>query len=108
MLLSRSFVWYSKRIAEMIRSQDEYDILTELKPLQPSQGANKWWNRETKKNKWDTLEHNGMVFPDAYVPHGVKLRYEGQYHRYHASNHAPPTFMRGNRLAMRARRTFFY
>lgn len=67
-----------KRISEMIRSMDDYEVASELKPLHPSQGANKWWNRETKKNKWDTLEHNGMVFPEAYVAHGVKLRYEGK------------------------------
>ena len=28
--------------------------------------------------KWRTLEHHGVVFPDAYVPHGVKPLYDGK------------------------------
>lgn len=31
--------------------------------------------------KWDTLEHNGPMFPDPYtpLPDGVKLKYDGQW-----------------------------
>ncbi|XP_010913963.1 DNA topoisomerase 1 beta isoform X1 [Elaeis guineensis] len=28
--------------------------------------------------KWTTLEHNGVIFPPAYQPHGVKMLYNGQ------------------------------
>lgn len=28
--------------------------------------------------KWTTLEHGGVVFPPEYVPHGVKMKYNGQ------------------------------
>ncbi|XP_010928876.1 DNA topoisomerase 1 alpha [Elaeis guineensis] len=28
--------------------------------------------------KWTTLEHNGLIFPPTYVPHGVKMLYNGQ------------------------------
>ncbi len=28
--------------------------------------------------QWKTLEHNGVVFPPAYEPHGVPLTYDGQ------------------------------
>jgi DNA topoisomerase-1 len=28
--------------------------------------------------KWSTLEHNGVVFPPPYKPHGVKMLYNGQ------------------------------
>lgn len=45
------------------------------------QGANKWWNRTSKlpkEVKWETLEHNGVMFPPAYIPHGVKMRYDGE------------------------------
>ncbi|KAJ3680849.1 hypothetical protein LUZ60_015338 [Juncus effusus] len=28
--------------------------------------------------KWTTLEHNGVIFPPAYKPHGVKMLYNGQ------------------------------
>lgn len=29
------------------------------------------------EKKWDTLEHGGVLFPPEYVPHGVKLKYDG-------------------------------
>jgi DNA topoisomerase-1 len=28
--------------------------------------------------KWSTLEHNGVIFPPPYSPHGVKMLYNGQ------------------------------
>ncbi|KAI5063683.1 hypothetical protein GOP47_0022230 [Adiantum capillus-veneris] len=28
--------------------------------------------------KWTTLEHNGVIFPPFYQPHGVKMLYEGK------------------------------
>ncbi|XP_062195370.1 DNA topoisomerase 1 beta-like [Phragmites australis] len=28
--------------------------------------------------KWTTLEHNGVIFPPPYKPHGVKMLYNGQ------------------------------
>ncbi|KAG8046514.1 hypothetical protein GUJ93_ZPchr0008g13757 [Zizania palustris] len=28
--------------------------------------------------KWTTLEHNGVIFPSPYKPHGVKMLYNGQ------------------------------
>ncbi|KAL2623239.1 hypothetical protein R1flu_003444 [Riccia fluitans] len=28
--------------------------------------------------KWTTLEHNGVIFPPAYQPHGVKMLYKGK------------------------------
>lgn len=28
-------------------------------------------------NKWSTLEHNGVMFPPAYVPHGIPIKYNG-------------------------------
>eukprot|EP00899_Mesostigma_viride_P007670 jgi/Mesvir1/16904/Mv15773-RA.2 len=31
-----------------------------------------------KKAKWTTLEHNGVLFPPDYKPHGVKILYDGQ------------------------------
>ena len=38
------------------------------------------WNRDSHKGKqkWETLEHNGVLFPPAYVPHQVPLLYEGE------------------------------
>ena len=28
--------------------------------------------------KWATLEHRGVTFPQAYVPHGAKLLFKGE------------------------------
>lgn len=28
--------------------------------------------------KWTTLEHNGVIFPPSYKPHGVKMLYDGR------------------------------
>ncbi|KAI5477411.1 DNA topoisomerase I [Pseudohyphozyma bogoriensis] len=39
----------------------------------------KWWeNEDDGVTKWKTLEHNGVLFPDEYVPHGVKMKYDGK------------------------------
>ncbi|CAN4103707.1 unnamed protein product [Withania somnifera] len=37
--------------------------------LQPSSGEGQ---------KWTTLEHNGVIFPPPYKPHGVKMLYKGK------------------------------
>jgi DNA topoisomerase-1 len=39
----------------------------------------KWWNDEDRDEavKWDTLEHSGPVFPPLYIPHGIKIKYDG-------------------------------
>jgi hypothetical protein len=33
---------------------------------------------EDKSVKWETLVHNGVLFPPEYTPHGVKMLYDGQ------------------------------
>ncbi|EXJ88563.1 DNA topoisomerase I [Capronia coronata CBS 617.96] len=42
----------------------------------------KWWEDPTKgdgTNKWETLQHNGVVFPPPYqpLPENVKMKYDG-------------------------------
>jgi DNA topoisomerase-1 len=42
----------------------------------------RWWDAPKKEDdsiKWDTLEHNGVIFPPAYepLPKNVKLLYDG-------------------------------
>ncbi|PIA16948.1 DNA topoisomerase I [Coemansia reversa NRRL 1564] len=39
----------------------------------------KWWleNKDDEGPKWQTLEHNGVLFPPDYVPHGLPLVYKG-------------------------------
>ncbi|GBB97857.1 hypothetical protein RclHR1_03090015 [Rhizophagus clarus] len=42
----------------------------------------RWWEVENAKGdgtvKWNTLEHNGVYFPPEYVPHNVKMKYNGK------------------------------
>ncbi|EGC30025.1 hypothetical protein DICPUDRAFT_50979 [Dictyostelium purpureum] len=43
-------------------------------------GKNRWWEEEGDEDgpKWQTLSHNGPVFPPAYIPHGTKFLYDGK------------------------------
>lgn len=43
----------------------------------------KWWLEEEKEGgvKWDTLQHAGPLFPPDYVPHNVKMNYDGTWLR---------------------------
>lgn len=39
-----------------------------------------WWEKQAEgdgSTKWETLEHNGVLFAPPYVPHGVMMRYKG-------------------------------
>ncbi|KAI8092290.1 uncharacterized protein B0P05DRAFT_525680 [Gilbertella persicaria] len=45
----------------------------------------KWWEEENPVElesddtiKWTKLQHNGVLFPPEYVPHGVKMNYNGK------------------------------
>jgi len=40
----------------------------------------KWWLEEAlpEGKKWKTLEHQGVLFPPPYQPHGVKILYDGK------------------------------
>lgn len=46
----------------------------------------KWWeDMQSEKDeladgsiKWTTLQHNGVLFPPEYVPHNVKMKYNGK------------------------------
>jgi len=60
---------------------DKYILRENVEPLKELKGANKWWNRPRApgdKTKWETLEHNGILFPAAYVPHGKPLLYDNE------------------------------
>jgi DNA topoisomerase-1 len=40
----------------------------------------KWWLEENRDDtiKWNSLVHNGVLFPPDYEPHGVKMKYKGK------------------------------
>ncbi|KPA82439.1 DNA topoisomerase IB large subunit [Leptomonas pyrrhocoris] len=43
-----------------------------------------WWEQENLRiaakgeRRWETLSHNGVLFPPLYVPHGIPIYYEGK------------------------------
>ncbi len=39
----------------------------------------RWWEDENRDEsiKWNTLQHHGVCFPPEYVPHGIKMKYDG-------------------------------
>ncbi|KAI8974290.1 hypothetical protein BDB01DRAFT_402845 [Pilobolus umbonatus] len=45
----------------------------------------KWWEEGQDEIvsdgtiKWNTLQHNGVLFPPDYVPHNIKMKYDGKY-----------------------------
>lgn len=61
--------------------------------------VNKWWkeeesnalelsgdnnkkendNEENNKNKWQSMQHNGLLFAPKYEPHGIKIKYNVIY-----------------------------
>lgn len=46
------------------------------------EGETKWWDNPMKndgENKWETLQHSGVVFPPDYepLPKNVKMKYDG-------------------------------
>ena len=44
--------------------------------------ADKWWEGSEEDLpdgvRWKSLIHNGLLFPPAYEPHGVKMLYDGE------------------------------
>ena len=43
--------------------------------------VHKWWLEKTELRegqKWGTLEHNGVLFPPLYTPHGIPVLYDGK------------------------------
>lgn len=45
------------------------------------EGEHRWWEDPSilmSDVKWSSLEHNGLLFPPDYVPHGVPIVYEGR------------------------------
>jgi len=51
--------------------------------LVETKGAVKWWDidpeiLDARKVNWDTLVHNGPIFPPPYEPHYIPLKYDGE------------------------------
>lgn len=39
---------------------------------------NQFGGKNNDEAKWETFRHNGVLFPDPYVPHGIPLLYDGK------------------------------
>ena len=75
-------------------SHDKDDDETRVKEEQPKnqiskttmitttmESSFKWWEQQLEFDdsiKWNLLEHHGVYFPPDYVPHHVKMLYDGQ------------------------------
>lgn len=48
--------------------------------LQYAMQAFLWWNATEPPEgcQWVTMEHAGVSFPEPYVPHGIKMKYDGK------------------------------
>lgn len=64
-------------------------LKNKLKKIFATQGVsdiisvNRWWEKEADDNddstkRWDSLEHNGVIFAPKYQPHGVKIFYNSE------------------------------
>mmetsp|Transcript_1286 Transcript_1286/g.2201 ORF Transcript_1286/g.2201 Transcript_1286/m.2201 type:complete len:799 (-) Transcript_1286:106-2502(-) len=56
-----------------------------------------WWNAPTppEGQQWSTMEHGGVAFPEEYVPHGVKMLYDGKEIDLTPEQEEAATFMAG-------------
>eukprot|EP00906_Rhabdomonas_costata_P015134 RCo021746 len=51
------------------------------KPVEEEVEVVKWWENRTQHpdgQQWLTLEHNGVMFPPPYKPHGLPVLYRGE------------------------------
>lgn len=68
-----------KNLASLPRDADGFIALDKIETTNDG-----WWNDDnvaaTKKGekRFDTLAHNGVMFPDEYEPHGIPILYEGK------------------------------
>ncbi|GKY94662.1 hypothetical protein MPSEU_000431600 [Mayamaea pseudoterrestris] len=54
-----------------------------------------WWNAKEPPSgyNWSELEHAGLSFPEAYKPHGIKMKYNGKEVTLTALQEEAATFM---------------
>ncbi|KAJ3172818.1 DNA topoisomerase 1 [Geranomyces variabilis] len=68
-----------KKETKAAKAKDK-KVKTEDEELQEEEEEHKWWLEMDRDDsiKWQTLSHNGPLFPPLYEPHGVKLLYDGK------------------------------
>lgn len=62
-------------------ADDKSKVKKVKKEEDEDEDADAWWlnqkENEDESVKWTSLKHNGVYFPPEYVPHGVKMKYDG-------------------------------
>ncbi|KAF9110176.1 DNA topoisomerase 1 [Mortierella sp. AM989] len=76
------------KVSSKKRVKDEPDSKSRIKKVkkeeedeEDEESESAWWLNNTEQDdtvKWKTLHHNGVYFPPEYVPHGVKMLYDGK------------------------------
>ncbi|KAG1474328.1 hypothetical protein G6F56_000419 [Rhizopus delemar] len=66
-------------------SESSSTAKTKKKAKKEEEEIYKWWEEEDQSGipeddsiKWTSLEHNGVLFPPEYVPHNIKMKYDGK------------------------------
>ena len=62
------------------KGKDQKPPPKKVKPEpEPEEEVHKWWETNEQHpngESWLTLEHNGLLFPPEYVPHGLPVHYK--------------------------------
>jgi DNA topoisomerase-1 len=73
-----------KKVAKVKAEEEDKVVRKQTKKVkdEEAEAQFKWWEQSNEDEdgsvKWNELEHNGVLFPPAYVPHGVKMKYDGK------------------------------
>lgn len=73
-----------KKVAKVKAEEENKVVRKQTKKVkdEEAEAQFKWWEKSNEEEdgdvKWNELEHNGVLFPPAYVPHGVKMKYDGK------------------------------
>ncbi|OMJ26707.1 DNA topoisomerase 1 [Smittium culicis] len=68
------------KLSKSDSSSSKTDITDNPDDADISEDEYKWWMSHNHDDsiKWNTLEHQGVLFPPDYVPHGKPILYEGK------------------------------
>ncbi|KAI9278395.1 hypothetical protein BDA99DRAFT_492052 [Phascolomyces articulosus] len=70
-----------------IKKEEKTKKTSKVKKEENEEEIYKWWEasssgdkqqEQDETTKWMTLQHNGVLFPPDYEPHGVKMKYDGK------------------------------
>jgi DNA topoisomerase-1 len=93
---------YKKLIKNMIKDKSGNRLVKLLSTTSLADiiQVNKWWEQaitdeNEEEERWKCLEHNGVLFPPSYEPHGVKIKFKGEEMNLDAQQEELATFWAG-------------